>query len=134
MSLILTLAIDNLDRSEFFYRSLLGLSVERFRPKDSNHELLLLNQGDATVLLREADLLEAQHPAAFQHLQRQPRGVGFSLDFQVDNLKAICSSLGKHQLCTLYELDDRQHGISELWLYDPDNYLIILTQIDKKPG
>lgn len=131
MSLILTLAIDDLDRSEFFYRSLLDLPVERFHPKNSDHELLLINQGDSTLLLREATLLEAQHPAAFQHLQRQSRGVGISLDFQVENLNGIRSNIEKYQLSTLYELDDRQHGIDELWLYDPDNYLIILTQVDK---
>jgi len=133
MSLILTLAIDDLDRSESFYRDVLDLPVQRFRPDDAAHELLMLPQGDTTVLLREAEVLEARHPAAFQHLDRQNRGVGLSLDFQVTDLNLIRNNLHRREHTCLYESEDQEHGIHELWLYDPDHYLLILTQVTQ-PG
>ena len=129
MSLIITLAIDNIDRSEYFYRDILQLPLERFTPANSLQPLLLIPQGDATILLRAAEELEAQHPAALQHLQRDARGVGMTLDFQIDNLDLVQRSIERQQLPTLHELEDQEHSIRELWLYDPDHYLIILTQV-----
>jgi catechol 2,3-dioxygenase-like lactoylglutathione lyase family enzyme len=129
MSLIVTLAVEDLDHSELFYRGVLELPVERFRPEGSHHDVLMISQGDATVLLRESAVLEAQHPAAFQHLDRQNHGVGLSLDFQVGHLNIVRTNLNRQEHPCLYELEDQEHGFSELWVYDPDNYLIILTQV-----
>lgn len=130
MSLTLTLAVTDIDRSEYFYRNILQLALERFTPQGSSNPVLLLRQGDATILLRETQVLEAHHPAAFQHLERQPRGVGISLDFEIDDLALVQRVIARQQLSCLYELEDREHGFHELWLYDPDHYLIILTQND----
>ncbi|OQY16290.1 MAG: hypothetical protein B6I36_10480 [Desulfobacteraceae bacterium 4572_35.1] len=128
MSLIITLAIDNIDRSNYFYRDILQLPIQRHILQENNQEVLAITQGDSLILLREASEVEAEHPAALQHLQRQSRGVGVSFDFQVDNLEQIHHTIERQRLTLLYELDDQEHGIHELWLHDPDNYLIILTQ------
>lgn len=128
MGLIVTLAVDDIDHSEFFYRDILCLRVERFIPPGSEQPILMINQGDATLLLRKIEVLEATHPAAFQHLKRQTRGVGISLDLQIDNIDQVQRNIERQKIACLYESEDHQHHIHELWLYDPDNYLIILTQ------
>lgn len=130
MGLIVTLAVDDIDRSEFFYREIICLRVERFTPSGSEHPILMINQGDATILLRKTEVLEASHPAAFQHLKRQPRGIGASLDLHIDNISHVQRNIEREKIACLYESEDHQHHIHELWLYDPDNYLIILTQTD----
>jgi len=128
MSLIITLAVDDISRSAHFYRDLLQLPTQYHSMQDNHEEMLLIPQGDTTLLLRQVSAVEAEHPAALQHLQRQTRGVGISLDFKIDNLDIIIRTLEQNKVATLHELDDQQHGIRELWLYDPDHYLIILTQ------
>ncbi|MEA3464566.1 MAG: VOC family protein [Thermodesulfobacteriota bacterium] len=130
MSLIITLAVTDIDRSEYFYRDILQLPVKRFTAQGSSNPALLISHGDTSILLREAQVLEAHHPAAFQHLERQSRGVGVSFDFQIDNLALVQRVIERQQLSCLYELEDQEHGFRELWLYDPDHYLIILTQVD----
>lgn len=134
MGLIITLAVDDIDRSAHFYRDLLQLPLQYHTLHESQEEILLLEQGDTTILLRAAEAVEAEHPAALQHLQRQSKGVGISFDFKVDNLDLVLRCLERHHVATLHESDDQQHGIRELWLYDPDHYLLILTQISTAPG
>lgn len=129
MGLLITLAVDDIDRSAHFYRDLLQLPLQRHTLDGSQEQMLLLEQGDTTILLRTTSAVEAGHPAALQHLQRQSRGIGVSFDFKVDNLDLILRCLERHHIATLHESDDQQHGIRELWLYDPDNYLLILTEI-----
>lgn len=128
MGLIVTLAVNDIDQSELFYRDILCLRVERFTPQGGIHPVLMIHQGDATILLRQCEVLEATHPAAFQHLKRQTRGVGTSLDLQINNFKQVQRNIERHQIPCLYESEDQQHNIHELWLYDPDHYLIIVTQ------
>lgn len=129
MSLIITLAVDDIERSTRFYRDILQLPAERHTLKENNQDILLLKQGDSTILLRETAAVEAEHPAALQHLQRQPRGVGVSFDFQIENMDRVLHTIEQQGVSTLHEMDDREHGLRELWLYDPDHYLIILTQV-----
>ena len=129
MGLIITLAVDDIARSAHFYRDLLQLPLQYHTLQDSTEEILLIEQGDTTILLRTSSAIEAEHPAALQHLRRQSKGVGVSFDFKIDNLDLILRCLERHHINALHESDDRQHGIRELWLYDPDHYLLILTEI-----
>lgn len=133
MGLIVTLAVNDIDQSELFYRDILCLHVERFTPQGGTHPILMVHQGDATLLMRQCEVLEATHPAAFQHLRRQNRGVGSSFDIQIDNFSQVQRNIERRQIHCLYESEDQQHNIHELWLYDPDDYLIILTQTTNKP-
>lgn len=128
MSFILTLAVNDLSRSDFFYRHILGFPVERFGAAAEAPEALIIRQNNSGIVLRPAAILRQSHPAAFEHLERTQFGAGVSLDFRVDNLKSIARNLQKHMLPILYELEDREHNRSELWLYDPSGYLVTLCQ------
>lgn len=128
MSLTLTLAVSDLDRTETFYGELLGFPVERFLPAPGHPPVLLLGQGDATVLFREAAAIEALHPALFQNLERLPRGVGVSLELTVASLGPILKTIARRGVHTLYELEDDEFRRREIWLHDPDGYLVVLSE------
>ncbi|MDY0212377.1 MAG: VOC family protein [Desulfuromonadaceae bacterium] len=128
MSFILTLAVNDLARSDFFYRHILDFQVERFGVTAEAPEALIIRQNNVGIALRPASVLRQSHPAAFEHLGRSQFGAGVSLDFRVDNLKSIARNLQNHMIPTLYELEDQEHNRSEIWLYDPSGYLITLCQ------
>lgn len=128
MGFILTLGVIDLERSDFFYRHILGFRIERFRPMANGSESLIIRENNANIVMRPAAALSARHPAAFEHLGRTPFGAGISLDFRVKNLSAIARNIKKHMLPTLYELEDAQNQRREIWLYDPSGYLVTLCQ------
>ncbi len=128
MSFILTLAINDLARSYFFYRHILDFPVKRFGAIEEAPEALIIRQNNAGIILRPASMLLQSHPVAFEHLGRTPFGAGVSLDFRVGNLKKIEQNIQKHMIPILYELEDQEHDRSEIWLYDPSGYLVTLCQ------
>jgi catechol 2,3-dioxygenase-like lactoylglutathione lyase family enzyme len=128
MNLTLTLGVADLDRTAEFYHEVLQLAVERFVPGEGHQPLLILRQGDAGILFRELETLEAQHPALFQSLHRHPLGIGMTLEFTVADLGPILREVERRQLHLLYELEDDEFGRREIWLHDPDGYLVILCQ------
>lgn len=128
MSFTLTLAVRDLDRTDLFYREVLQLPVERFIPAEGHPPVLLLSRGDTVLLFREQEVLAALHPALFQHLDRHPAGVGVTLEFSFPDLAPIRRAIFRRQLHTLYELQDDEFRRQELWLHDPDGYLVVLLQ------
>jgi catechol 2,3-dioxygenase-like lactoylglutathione lyase family enzyme len=128
MNFTLTLAVSDLERTAIFYGEILELAIERFVPVPGHPAVLLLGHGEATVLFRETAALEALHPALFQDLERHPRGVGVTLEFAVRELKPILKNIARRGLHTLYELEDDEFGRHEVWLHDPDGYLVIFSE------
>jgi catechol 2,3-dioxygenase-like lactoylglutathione lyase family enzyme len=128
MNFTLTLAISDLERTTVFYGEILELAIERFVPVPGHPPVLLLGHGEATVLFRETAALEERHPALFQNLERHPRGVGVTLEFTVEALKPILKNIARRQLHTLYELEDDEFNRREVWLHDPDGYLVVLSE------
>jgi len=125
-TLSVTLAVADLAATENFYAATLGLTVERFVPLPGHPPLLLLRCGDATLLFREDAVLEALHPAALQHLQRHPRGVGVVLELTLADLGGAIRRLASRRWPLLYELEDGEFKRKEIWLHDPDGYLLVL--------
>ena len=125
-TLTVTLAVADLATTEEFYAATLGFAVERFVPLPRHPPLLLLRSGDATLLFREAAVLEALHPAALQNLQRHPWGVGVTLELTLADIKGACRRLARRAWPLLYELEDAEFNRAEIWLRDPDGYLLVL--------
>jgi catechol 2,3-dioxygenase-like lactoylglutathione lyase family enzyme len=134
MTFTLTLAVSDLERTADFYGELLELAIERFLPMPGHPPVLLLGHGEATVLFRETAALEALHPALFQNLERHPRGVGVTLEFSVGELNPLLKKFARQQLHTLYELEDEEFNRREVWLHDPDGYLVILSEEPAAPA
>lgn len=128
MNLTLTLAVADLEKTAEFYGRVLGLELERFVPMPGHAPVLLLPRGDATVLFRQTEDLAAHHPAVFQNLDRHPRGVGMTLELTFDDLRPVAGNIFRQKLHVLYELEDEEYHRRELWLHDPDGYLVILTE------
>jgi catechol 2,3-dioxygenase-like lactoylglutathione lyase family enzyme len=128
MNLTLTLAVADLERTEDFYRNLLQQPIERLSPGKGLPELLLLMFDGSDVLFRQDNNLTASHPALFQNLNRHPKGVGVVLELTFADLDPISHKLDRQEQHLLYELQDDEHRRRELWLHDPDGYLLILTQ------
>jgi catechol 2,3-dioxygenase-like lactoylglutathione lyase family enzyme len=125
MPLTLALAVRDLDATEVFYRDLLRRDVERFTPLGFA-PVLLLRDGDATIVFRSLPATQALHPGVFQDLDRQPFGVGVRLEFVVKDLTAINQQFVRRQWPILYELEDAEYNRRELWVRDPDGYLVVL--------
>ena len=128
MNLTLTLGVNDLDQTAAFYGGLLRLPLEPFVPAAGHQPLLILRQGDAVILFRELETLEIQHPALFQSLHHHPLGIGMTLEFTVVDLSPVLRDVDRRQLHLLYELEDDEFGRREIWLHDPDGYLVILCQ------
>ena len=134
MSFSLTLCVSCLDRTESFYREILHLSILRQSLQKGMPDILILNHGSGIVLFREKVALESQHPAIFSPLDRHPWGLGCSIEFEVADLEQVRREFSRRQLHLLYELSDEEFGWQELWLHDPDGYLIILSQSSSGTG
>ncbi len=124
--LTVTLAVADLDRCERFYRDFLGLPVERFTPLPGHPPLLLLRRDSASLLFREEAVFSALHPALFQALDRHPRGIGIMLELSLPDLRPVLRRAEKISWPLLYEMEDEEFERREVWLHDPDGYLLIL--------
>ena len=104
------------------------MSLER-QPKDAGlSPYLLLQCGTATVIFRPWEVLEAQHPALLQNLSRHPFGVGLQLELNCADLPTIQRTIERAGWPISYELEDKQHLRRELWIHDPDGYLVVLNE------
>ena len=128
MQLSVTIGVADLDQSEMFYREILGLSPQRGRVAAQFPEYLLLRCNDSSILFRQLDYLEAQHPALLQNLSRSPLGVGLQLELTCPDLAQIRRNIHRFQWPIAYELEDQEHQRNELWLHDPDGYLLVLNE------
>lgn len=124
-NLTVTLAVADLERTQRFYGDLLGLPIERFVPLPGHPPLLLLRRGHASLLFRETAVFAALHPALFQNLERHPRGTGVMLELTVPDLRPLLRRIEKLAWPLLYEIEDGEFDRREIWLHDPDGYLLV---------
>jgi catechol 2,3-dioxygenase-like lactoylglutathione lyase family enzyme len=127
MQLSLTLAVTDLERTEDFYRELLGMKPQRLQTAGFA-PYLLLRCGTCCIVFRPAEVLEAEHPALLQNLDRQPLGVGVQLELSCEDLAAVRRNIDRYAWPVSYELEDAEHQRSEIWLHDPDGYLLVLNE------
>ncbi len=128
MSMSLTLAATDLGKTEIFYREILLLSSEIVQNLHAEDSYLILFVGKVKVVFQRLQEMEAQHPILLQNLTRVPLGVGMQLEMSCDNLDDIYRMVNHYQWPIAYELDDQEHQRRELWLQDPDGYLLVLNE------
>jgi catechol 2,3-dioxygenase-like lactoylglutathione lyase family enzyme len=133
MTLTLTLAVADLERTAIFYGEILRLPLQLLTPLPGQPSVLLLCAGDADVLFRDIENFEARHPALFQNIDRHPLGVGVVLEFPSQALEPIIADLDRRSIHLLYELEDTEFGRREIWLHDPDGYLVVLREEGLSP-
>lgn len=128
MELNLTLAVADLHQTEQFYRQLLQLSPQRIQSLPGLPEFLLLRCRQTCLVFRQLRDLAAEHPALLQNLDRHPLGVGVQLEFTCPDLNGIRHRIMRHHWPISYELEDDEHRRREIWLHDPDGYLLVLNE------
>ena len=133
MDFSLTLAVNDLHETEAFYRRILNLSPEWGPTCPGTSPFLVLRCSQLFVVFRTISDLECCHPALLQNLTRHPLGVGLQLEFGFTDLDAILGNLRRQQWPICYELEDDEHRRKEIWLHDPDGYLLILNEENAEP-
>ncbi|NOQ52414.1 MAG: hypothetical protein GQ578_09400 [Desulfuromonadaceae bacterium] len=128
MHLSFTLGVSDLQRTEAFYRDILQLNPRRSQAVGRAPDFLLLRCRETCIVFRLLEDLEAQHPALLQNLTRQPLGVGVQLELSCRDLTVVRFRIERDQWPIAYELEDDEHQRREIWLHDPDGYLLVLNE------
>lgn len=128
MQLNLTLGVDSLERSAEFYRNLLGLKVEEACSSGGKATALIVSCEEVRILLLPLAQLTAKHPVLLQNLGLYPRGAGVQIELTCTELESVARRLERGGVPIAYELEDRQFGRQEIWVQDPDGYLLVLNQ------
>lgn len=123
MELNLTLAVNDIDLARSFYEDLLGLQTE----EADRTGVLIVTFANIKVVFQPLAQMEQQHPAFLQHLGRSALGAGVQLELNCPDLDSVESRLDQCGWPVVYELDDQEHGRREIWIQDPDGYLIVLN-------
>ena len=127
MEMNLTLGVSDLAKSKQFYRDILCLAPQFFS-ENCGAACLILSFQNIKVAFQPLSVLESRHPALFQNLTRSPLGVGLQLELSCPDLDELEVMLRHHHWPILYELDDQEHQRRELWIQDPDGYLLVMNQ------
>ncbi|MFK5927017.1 MAG: hypothetical protein QM483_10345 [Desulfuromusa sp.] len=128
MQLNLTLAAVDLEKTEQFYHEILLLTPEFIQNPSAEDSYLLLIIGTMKVVFQRLQEVEMQHPALLQNLTRSALGVGIQLEISCDNLDDIYRRVNHFHWPVAYELEDQEHQRRELWLQDPNGYLVVLNE------
>ncbi len=128
MHLNITLAVDDLRNTAEFYREILHLESEIINDSHGNERYLLLALGNIKVVFQRCADMEALHPSLLQNLTRDSVGVGLQLELDCPDLAEIYRRTKQYHWPIAYELEDHEHQRRELWLHDPDGYLLVLNE------
>ncbi len=128
MQLNLTLAVADLKNTEWFYREVLLLSPELVKNSNAKDRYLILSVEQMKIVFQPLPAMEAQHPVLLQNLTRDPLGVGVQLEMSCHNLTDIYRLVNHYHWPICYELEDYEHHRRELWLQDPDGYMLVLNE------
>lgn len=114
--------------TEAFYAGILDLPAERPPLPAGAPEMLVLEMGGARILFIEEEAVVASHPVLQDSFESFPKGVGITFHFLVTDIEDIAESLADEGLEMLYPLSEQPYGGKELWVYDPDGYLVVLEE------
>ena len=127
-SLIPELIVSDVEQSLAFYRDVLGFRVEYQRPEES---FVFLSIGSAQLMLLQDN--DNQHSRTGD--LDTPRGRGINFSIRVDGIDEITTSLATagHSLKIpireqWHRQDNLLHGEMQLWVMDPDGYLLRFVQ------
>lgn len=128
MQLSITLGAYDLETTADFYRQIPGLSLSWLTDSRGSRSGLMLSTNNIRLVFQPLDRLEQQHPALLQHLDRTLLGSGMILEFECPDLDPIYLAARRKRWPILFELDDHEHQRRELWLQDPNGYLIAMNE------
>ncbi len=123
-ALIPELYVTNLDRSKNFWCDLIGFEIVYSRPEENFVQLQL---GQAFVML---DQLHPDH-SWLTGAMEYPLGCGINLEIEVPDVTAVAERLQAADWPIFrpleerwYRADDRELGVRQFLVQDPDGYLL----------
>lgn len=128
MRFSLTLGATDLDMTYDFYRQLPELTVQRLTDSRGAVNTLIVATDNLRMVFQSLHSLEQQHPALLQHLSRTFLGAGVVLELECTELDEVYRAARHNNWPILYELEDREHLRRELWLQDPNGYLLAINE------
>ena len=128
MHLSITLGVADLDATLSFYQQIPDFTPQWITSESGIRTALMLPTKGCRLTFISLPQMERQHPALLQHLTRERLGSGMQLEFCCSDLAPLYDIATKQHWPILYELEDRQHQRRELWLQDPDGYLLIFNE------
>lgn len=128
MNLNLTIGVNDLNTTMAFYRQIPGLEPYRLTSSTGETYALALTLNSLKLVFLPLDEMEQQHPALLQHLTRERLGNGIQLEFTCSDLEPLYRIARQQQWAIPYELEDQEHQRRELWLQDPDGYLLVFNE------
>ena len=126
------LVVSQLMISEAFYAGILELPVQRSFTSPGAPEHMVLDMGGIALVFVEENDVVRTHPVLEHRLGMFPRGIGITLHFRVENIEEISDAIMEEDLEILYPLEIKPYGIKEMWCFDPDGYLVVLDELDKR--
>jgi catechol 2,3-dioxygenase-like lactoylglutathione lyase family enzyme len=128
MHLNITLAVADLENTAEFYREILQRTPEVVNDSHGNARYLLLTLDNIKIVFQRCEDMEALHPSLLQNLSRDTPGVGLQLELTCPDLAEVYRQVKRYRWPIAYELEDQEHQRRELWLHDPDGYLLVLNE------
>ena len=122
------LSVADLDSTEAFYCGIVDLPVQRAITAPGAPEHLVLDLGASRVIFVVDSEVAERHPVLQARLETFPRGVGMTLHLEVEGIDEIYKAILAEQLEVFYPLELKPYGAWELWVFDPDGYLLVLEE------
>ncbi len=120
--------VEDLDRSSHFYVDILGFDIEYARPEERFQYLTL---GNAHIMLLEDNQNQHSRTGPMEY----PRGQGVNFSIVAVDVSQLAHSLKAHDYPLRIPIRDQwhrandvEHGETQLWVMDPDGYLLRFIQ------
>jgi uncharacterized glyoxalase superfamily protein PhnB len=126
--LAIQLSVVDLSTTEAFYAGVLELPIRRaLTVPGAPEHLELKTDGWQLIFVEEATVIRA-HPVLEERYAMFPRGVGATLHFRVSDIDGIYDAIMDEEMEVLYHLEEQPYGVKDLWVFDPDGYLVVLEE------
>jgi uncharacterized glyoxalase superfamily protein PhnB len=120
------LLVADVEQSIAFY-ALLGFEMLARVPENGKPQFAIVKEGAVSIMLQDKKSVEADLP--FRFTQNPPGGVLLYMD--VENVEEIRSRIdGKAQI--VKDIHSTFYGTNELVISDPDQFLLVFAEDQKK--
>ncbi len=118
--------VRDLNKTFDFYSNVLGFEIEKVSTEDE-FDFLIMQQSDHEIMFEQESVVKKLHPKISDGWKGK-KGSGVVLNFIVDNIYEIYGRVKAHNVKVLYDIADKHYGMREVWIYDPDDYLIVISE------
>ena len=122
------LIVKDLDCSSHFYVKIIGFNIEYSRPEE---RFQYLTFGSAHIMLLE----DNQNQHSITGPMEYPRGQGVNFSIVATDVSEVAKSLKEYDYPLRIPIRDQwhrenkiEHGETQLWVMDPDGYLLRFIQ------